>query len=79
MSDKPDDEIDPQPADLLKDSTLNSIDDNSQFKYDDESQRLSCVGSHFDDIPPSIIEEFSYLSTIAQNRLDEEHERYIAT
>ncbi|CAF1327899.1 unnamed protein product [Rotaria magnacalcarata] len=40
MSDKPDDEIVPQPAALLKDSILNSIDDNSQLKYDNESQRL---------------------------------------
>ncbi|CAF5038181.1 unnamed protein product, partial [Rotaria magnacalcarata] len=123
MSDKPDDEIVPQPAALLKDSILNSIDDNSQLKYDNESQRLvllllgendlddiyTCFSklpnlhtfmldkNHLQDInklvdqlrnevcPYRVIATDSTssnstdLSTIVQNRLDEEYERYIAT
>lgn len=49
----------PQPADLSRDSTINPVDEDSQFIYDDEAQRLICVGSQFDDIPQSVIEAYA--------------------
>jgi hypothetical protein len=69
MSDEPDNDterqisedkiIEPQLDDLSTDSTINPIDEDSQFIYDDDLQRLICIGSNFDDIPQSIIDAFS--------------------
>ncbi|CAF0865456.1 unnamed protein product [Rotaria sordida] len=51
--------IEPQLDDLSKDSTINPADEDSQFIYDDNAQRLLCIGSNFDCIPQSIIDSFS--------------------
>jgi len=69
MSDEPDNDtetqisedkiIEPQLDDLSADSTINPVDEDSQFIYDDDLQRLICIGSNFDDIPQSIIDAFS--------------------
>ncbi|CAF0784077.1 unnamed protein product [Rotaria sp. Silwood1] len=49
----------PQSDELSTDATINPIDEDSQFIYDDDTQRLICIGSNFDDIPQSVIEAFS--------------------
>ncbi|CAF2068399.1 unnamed protein product [Rotaria magnacalcarata] len=72
MSDKPDDEIVPQPAALLKDSILNSIDDNSQLKYDNESQRLVLLLLGENDLD-DIYTCFSKLPNLHIFMLDKNH------
>ncbi|CAF1482119.1 unnamed protein product [Rotaria magnacalcarata] len=72
MSDKPDDEIVPQPAALLKDSILNSIDDNSQLKYDNESQRLVLLLLGENDLD-DIYTCFSKLPNLHTFMLDKNH------
>ena len=47
-------------SDLLStDSTINPLDEERQFIYDNDTSRLTCVGSNFDDIPQDIIDTFS--------------------
>ncbi|CAF1627783.1 unnamed protein product [Rotaria magnacalcarata] len=50
--------------DLSTDSTINPGDEDSQFIYDSDFLRLICIGSHFDDIPQSIIEAYSLTTKI---------------
>ena len=49
----------PESDDLPQDSTINPSDEESQFIYDDDSNRLICIGSTFDHIPQTIIDSFS--------------------
>ena len=41
------------------DSTINPVDEESQFIYDDEMNRLICVGNTFSDIPHSIVDTYA--------------------
>ena len=41
------------------DTAINPVDEDNQFIFDDDSRTLICVGSHFDDVPQSIIELFA--------------------
>ena len=56
--------IPPQSDDLQPDSTLNPDDEESQFIYDDDSNRLICIGSNFNDVPQSIIDSFSHKTKV---------------
>lgn len=51
--------IEPQVDDLPSDTTINCIDEESHFIYDEDSNRLTCIGSNYDDIPQSIIDTFA--------------------
>ena len=35
------------------------VDEDNQFIYDDDSSSLICIGSAFDDIPASIIQQYA--------------------
>jgi hypothetical protein len=39
--------------------TNNLFDEVNQFIYDEDSNKLICIGSDFDDIPLSIIQEYA--------------------
>lgn len=41
------------------DSTINPVDEESQFIYDDDMNRLICVGTTFSDIPQSIVDAYA--------------------
>ncbi|CAF2337255.1 unnamed protein product [Rotaria sp. Silwood2] len=51
--------VEPQLDDLSTNSTINPTDEDNQFIYDDNTQTLICIGSHFDYIPQSIIDAFA--------------------
>jgi hypothetical protein len=51
--------IEPEPYDLPEGSTINPGDDESQFIYDEDCNRLICIGTNFDDIPQGVIDSFS--------------------
>lgn len=51
--------IEPERESARSDSTINPVDDEEQFIYDDEMNRLLCVGTNFSDIPQSIIHTYS--------------------
>ncbi|CAF1308001.1 unnamed protein product [Adineta ricciae] len=53
------DSAEPQTENLSSDSTINPTDEENQFIYDEDSERLTCVGSTFDDIPQSIIDAYA--------------------
>jgi len=56
----PQDEIiEPQSDDSRRDSAINPVDEDSQFIYDDETNKLICIGTNFDNIPQSIIDAYS--------------------
>ena len=55
----PEEIIEPERDNLRSDSTINPIDDENQFLYDDEVNRLLCIGTNFSDIPESIIDTYS--------------------
>lgn len=59
--------IEPQSDDLSTDSTINPVDEESQFIYDDDSNKLICIGSNFDDIPQSIIDAYSLKTKVKKN------------
>jgi hypothetical protein len=60
--------IEPQPDDLSRESTINPVDEDSQFIYDDDSNRLICIGSNFDDIPQTIIDAFSFKTKVKEEK-----------
>ncbi len=49
-------------------STINPVDDDSQFIYDDDSNRLICIGTTFDDIPQSIIDAYSLKTKVKKKQ-----------
>lgn len=51
--------IQPEHDDLPSNSTINPVDEESQFIYDDNANRLICVGTTFDDIPQTITDSFA--------------------
>ncbi len=65
----PQDEIiEPQSDDSRRDSAINPVDEDSQFIYDDDTNKLICIGTNFDNIPQSIIDAYS-LQTKVKKRL----------
>lgn len=52
---------------LSVDSTINPTDDENLFIYDDDSERLTCVGSTFDDIPQNIIDTYASRAKVNEN------------
>ncbi|CAF0917119.1 unnamed protein product [Adineta steineri] len=54
----------PRTDDVSSDSTINSIEDDSHFIYDEDSNRLTCIGSNYDNIPQNIIDRFSIKTKI---------------
>lgn len=59
----------PESDDLPQDSTINPSDEESQFIYDDDSNRLICIGSTFDNIPQTIIDSFSKKTKVKKKRI----------
>lgn len=51
--------IEPEQDELPSDATINPVDEESQFIYQEETQSLYCIGSNFDDIPQSIIDAYA--------------------
>jgi hypothetical protein len=49
-------------------ATINPSDDESEFIYDEELQRLICVGVHYSEIPHGIIE--TYAAKTKVNRIE---------
>jgi len=49
----------PEPDHPRGGSTINPVDEDSQFIYDEDTSRLICIGTTFDDIPQSIIHAYS--------------------
>jgi hypothetical protein len=49
---------------LPGDSTINPVDEESQFIYDEDMKRLLCVGTNFSDIPHSIIDSYAQKTTV---------------
>ncbi|UJR33517.1 hypothetical protein I4U23_020962 [Adineta vaga] len=49
----------PHTDDLPANSAINPIEDESHFIYDEDSQRLTCIGSNYDDIPQRIIDLYA--------------------
>ncbi len=58
--------IQPESDNLPENSTINPVDEESQFIYDDETKRLICIGTHFDDIPQSIIDAYSLKTKVKE-------------
>lgn len=50
------------------DSTINPIDEESQFIFDDEMNRLICVGTTFSDIPHSIVDAYASKTKVRQTK-----------
>lgn len=61
------DTAEPQPNGLSTDPTINPVDEDSQFIYDEDTGRLICIGSSFEDIPLSIIEKYSQTTKVSKN------------
>ena len=51
--------IEPEQDELPSDATVNPVDEESQFIYQEETQSLFCIGSNFGDIPQSIIDAYA--------------------
>ncbi len=49
--------------------TTNLIEEDNQFIYDEDLSKLICIGSNFDDIPLSILHEYS-LKTKVNNQIE---------
>jgi hypothetical protein len=64
----PNEIIHPEPDILPPDSTINPIDEDGQFIYDDDTNRLICVGTNFNDIPQSIIDTYSLKTKVRKER-----------
>ncbi len=47
----------------------NLIEEDNQFIYDEDLSKLICIGSNFDDIPLSILHEYS-LKTKVNNQIE---------
>lgn len=44
---------------LRSDSTINPVDEEDQFLYDEDMNRLLCIGTTFSDIPQNIIDTYA--------------------
>lgn len=55
----PNETIELERENTRSDSTINPVEEENQFIYDDEMNRLLCVGTTFSDIPQSIIDTYS--------------------
>ncbi len=56
----PSDEIIVTETDNLPvESTINPVDEDSQFIFDEDTNRLLCIGTHFSDIPLSILDAYA--------------------
>lgn len=51
---------------LQANSTVNPVDEESQFIYDEDTNRLLCVGTTFNDIPQSITDAYAHKTKVKQ-------------
>ena len=65
----PNETIEPERENTRSDSTINPVDEENQFIFDDEMKRLLCVGTTFSDIPQSIIDTYSLKTKVIISRL----------
>ena len=54
---------------LPGDSTINPVDEESQFIYDEDMKRLLCIGTNFKDIPQSIIDAYAEKTTVNEHSI----------
>lgn len=48
--------------------TNNLIEEDNQFIYDEDLSKLICIGSNFDDIPLSILHEYSLKTKVNKTK-----------
>jgi hypothetical protein len=57
--------------------TTNPIDEDNQFIYDEDLSKLICIGSHFDDIPLSILHDYSLKTKVNDKQENNSNNIYL--